>query len=85
MRNPQDSNAPLANGSRIIDIPLLGFSLGIIAMEDDTEFNIRIQKRLTDSADFDPVHPDEPLPEGAITREDGLVPGFPDVSYDVSS
>ncbi|MHA2403941.1 MAG: hypothetical protein ACXADH_13180, partial [Candidatus Kariarchaeaceae archaeon] len=79
MRDPHDPSAPLANGSRIVDMPLLGFSLGVIAMEDDTEFNVRIQKRLTDSADFDPVHPDEPLPEGSISRENGLVPGVPDV------
>jgi len=78
-RDPHDPSAPLANGSRIVDIPLLGFSLGVIAMEDDTEFDVRIQKRLTDPADFDPVHPYEPLPEGSITREDGLVPGFPGV------
>jgi len=59
-------------------MPLLGFSLGVIAMEDDTEFDVRIQSRLTDHADFDPAYPDEPLPEGSITREDGLVPGLPD-------
>jgi len=55
----QDSTnpaAPMSNGSRIVDIPLLGFSLGIIAMDDQSpspfnEQDIRIRKRLTDPQD----------------------------------
>ncbi len=57
---------------QIVDIPLLGFSLGIIAMEDETEFAVRVRKRLRDPEDSQPQNP--PFKEGSITREEGLVP-----------
>ncbi|MBP7935846.1 MAG: right-handed parallel beta-helix repeat-containing protein [Phycisphaerae bacterium] len=44
------------NGARIVDWPLLGFSLGIVTMEDDTEFyNVpRVRFRNVDAADPKP-------------------------------
>jgi hypothetical protein len=61
------------NGARIVDIPVLGFSLVNIAMNDDTpspfnEFDIRVRIRITDPIDFDPAQPNKPLPEGSIRR-----------------
>lgn len=77
-RDPNALDAPLANGSRIIDVPLLGFSLAIITMEDDTEFDLRIRKRVTDPEDFDPNNPEAPLPRGSIVREEGVLTGEPE-------
>jgi len=57
-------------GSEIVDVPLLGFSLKIIAMEDDNEFAVRIRKRLRDPADQQPQDP--PFMKGSITREESL-------------
>jgi len=58
--------------AQIVDIPLLGFSLGTIAMEDDTEFGVRVRARLKASTDFDdPTPPGTPAPppkQGAVTR-----------------
>ena len=47
------------NTSKILDEPLLGFSLGIIAFDDTTpspanEFDIRVRKRLRDPNDQQP-------------------------------
>ena len=50
-RDPNDPFAPMANGSRIVDVPLLGFSLKIIAMEDETEFGVRVQAQLRGPGD----------------------------------
>ncbi|MBN1343616.1 MAG: hypothetical protein JXQ73_13090 [Phycisphaerae bacterium] len=75
--DPQDANSFLVNGSRIVDVPLLGFSLGIIRMEDDYEFSVRVAQRITDPADADPNDPNEPLPEGSILRREGLVANRP--------
>ncbi len=58
----------IGDPSQIVDEPLLGFSLGIIGMNDDTEFDVRLRKRLTDEADRDPLNPNDPLPEGIIER-----------------
>jgi hypothetical protein len=80
VRDPCDPHAPLANGSRFEDIPLLGFSLAIIAMDDTTpsphnEFDIRVRKRLTDPCDVQPescidqTNPNSCL-EGSIERID---------------
>jgi len=41
-------------GSAIVNIPLLGFSLKQIDMEDDTEFDVRIRKRVRDLQDDQP-------------------------------
>ncbi len=71
--------APLSNGSRIVDIPLLGFSLKVITFEDNTpppndEFTIRVRTRLRDPDDIQPADPDyqgdpdDPPLEGKITR-----------------
>ncbi|MBP7934137.1 MAG: hypothetical protein KA354_05755 [Phycisphaerae bacterium] len=38
-------------GSQIMSVPLLGFSLILIAMNDDTEFEIRVQTQPTNPAD----------------------------------
>ncbi|MEE9365283.1 MAG: leucine-rich repeat domain-containing protein [Dehalococcoidales bacterium] len=59
------------NRSRIIDIPLLGFSLKVIDMDDLTqspnnEFDIRVDYRLTDEADREVVGHGLPLPRGSI-------------------
>jgi hypothetical protein len=40
------------NGAEIIDIPLLGFSLAVIAMEDQTEFDVRVRIRVRDPVDL---------------------------------
>lgn len=71
-RNPDDPEAPLPNGARFTDIPLLGFSLGIIAMNDQTEFDVRVRKRLTapEEDQMQPQHPNEPLYIGSIERID---------------
>jgi internalin A len=71
-RDPDDPYAPLANGARFDDIPVLGFSLGIIAMNDQTEFDVRVRKRLTGSADGSeqPPAPAEPVYMGSIQRVD---------------
>jgi hypothetical protein len=67
-RDPNDLSAPMANGSRIVDYPLLGFSLKVIAMEDDTEFAVRVAPRLRDPTDQQPALP--PFKEGLIRRWD---------------
>jgi len=70
---------PLDNGARFMDIPVLGFSLGIIAMDDQTpsphnEFDIRVRKRLTDPGDVQ-TDPNHPTKIGLIERIDSD-PGF---------
>jgi hypothetical protein len=69
VRDPNDPSAPMTNGSRIVDLPLLGFSLAVIAMEDDTEFSVRVRKRLSDPSDYDPNYPDKPYSEGIVARD----------------
>ena len=75
-RDPNTPGAPLANGSRIVDYPLLGFSLKVIELDDDpltggddgeTEFAVRVRQRTSDPNDPIPAEP--PYPGGAITRE----------------
>ncbi len=75
-RDPGDLAAPMENGSRIVDHPLLGYSLKVIEMEDDTEFDVRVRQRLRDPADSQPGQPgyggnpsDPPL-EGQVARSD---------------
>jgi len=72
LRNPDDPEAPLPNGARFTDIPLLGFSLGIIAMNDQTEFDVRVCKRLTAPEDnhMQPQAPAGPRYIGSIERID---------------
>jgi len=72
-RNPARENIPQINGAEITDIPLLGFSLVIIAMDDSTpsphnEFDIRVRKRLKG----DPNDPKEPA--GRIERRTDIDP-----------
>lgn len=50
----------LTDGRKIVDEPLLGFSLGIIAMDDQTEFNVRVRTRTRDETD--------PQKQGSVTR-----------------
>jgi hypothetical protein len=76
-RDPCDPYAPLANGARFEDIPLLGFSLGIIAMDDTApsphnEFDIRVRKRLRDPHDIQPENCEDKgnCLEGSIERLD---------------
>ena len=62
-----------SNGSSIVDIPLLGFSLKIIDMNDPTpspnnEFDLRVDSRVTDPADRAEVGHGAPLPKGSIVR-----------------
>lgn len=80
VRDEVDPFAPLANGARFQDIPVLGFSLGIIAMDDPTpaphnEFDIRVRRRLIDPEDNQP-NPSYPTRSGLITRTDAH-PGIP--------
>ena len=58
--DPNDPEGWLNNGARIIDVPLLGFSLVAINMEDQTEFDLRIRARLEDPNDPQPLDPDYP-------------------------
>ncbi|MCG8407878.1 MAG: right-handed parallel beta-helix repeat-containing protein, partial [Phycisphaerales bacterium] len=74
-RDPTDPDAPLANGALIEDVPLLGYSLKTIAMEDDTEFDVRVRSRLRDPNDEQPTSP--PFKEGSIFRFDDLDPLAP--------
>ena len=79
-RDPDAPYAPLTNGARFEDIPILGFSLGIIAMNDPVEFEVRVRKRLTDPADDpgQPPAPAESLYIGSIERIDaGTNPSVP--------
>ncbi|MCP4592465.1 MAG: hypothetical protein GY842_17160, partial [bacterium] len=72
VRDPQDPSAPLANGSRIVDVPLLGFSVVVIRLDDDPdtvtdeaaiEYEARISRRVTDSSKAAP--PSKPVPADA--------------------
>ncbi len=55
--------------AEIISTPLLGFSLVVIGMEDQTEFDVRVRKRITDPGDTQPNPPGLPK-RGAISRVD---------------
>ena len=65
--DPNDPNSTIAHGSYVVDLPLLGFSLKIIAMEDDDEFAVRVRTRVRDPNDLQPDPPAQPL-EGSIQR-----------------
>jgi len=58
----------MAEGSEIVDIPLLGFSLKVIHMNDQEEFDLRVDWRVTDPADRAAVGLGAPLPKGSILR-----------------
>lgn len=63
-------------GRQILDHPLLGFSLKVITMEDDTEFAVRVDRRIRDAADTQPSAP--PFKEGLISREPfPVLPDYP--------
>ena len=66
-RDPNNLAAPMSNGSRIVDHPLLGFSLKVIAMDNETEFGVRVRQRLIDPNDPNPPPPDEPTHIGQIS------------------
>ena len=78
-RDPNNPAAPMSNGSRIVDYPLLGFSLKVITFEDiaappHDEFTVRVRQRLRDPLDIQPGDPnypgdpsDQPL-EGSMGR-----------------
>jgi hypothetical protein len=70
-RDPNDLSGTLDNGSKIEDIPLLGFSLSIIAMNDVQEFDVRVRKRTRDPGSTDDAR------EGLIQRlvDDPNIPG----------
>jgi len=62
-----------SNGAQFKDIPLLGFSLGVIAMDDQApcphnEFDVRVRKRITDDDDDNPLPPSDPVYAGSIER-----------------
>ncbi len=66
---PQD----FPNGSRIVDVPLLGFSLGNIGFDDLTpapnnEFDVRVRTRDIDPADPQPEPPLPPDRVGSIAQ-----------------
>ncbi len=58
--------------AELTDVPVLGFSLKVIAMEDGTEFAVRVRRRLRDELDVQPAAP--PFLEGSITRAENLDP-----------
>ncbi|MBK8914435.1 MAG: right-handed parallel beta-helix repeat-containing protein [Phycisphaerales bacterium] len=62
----------MESGARIVDIPVLGFSLKVIAMEDATEFDVRVRMRRRDPADVQPPAP--PFREGAMLRVAAPIP-----------
>lgn len=66
MPYPDGEEGEYTNGARIVDAPLLGFSLKVIAMDDPTEFDVRIRERARDPLDQQPPSP--PFLEGSITR-----------------
>jgi hypothetical protein len=64
--NALDPN-DLPGGRQIIDVPLLGFSLGNIGMDDTTpspfnEFDVRVRERVTPSAELQPCQCDGSCP-----------------------
>jgi hypothetical protein len=78
VRDPQDPYAPLANGARFVDIPVLGFSLKVIAMDDDVEFGVRVQNRVRDPLDVQVcqcagVCPNDSPPLDASTCKEGSI------------
>ena len=77
VRDPNDPHGLLANGSRIVDVPLLGFSLKVIPMEDDEEFRIRVRKRVIDPSDPQPPPPLQSNRIGQIERVSAPLPGDP--------
>jgi hypothetical protein len=63
-----DGVTPFDNGADIVDVPLLGFSLIRIDMEDDTEFDVRVRKRVLQDIADDPDEDTTPL--GVVARSD---------------
>lgn len=59
----------LGAGAEIVNSPLLGFSLVTIGMEDQTEFDVRVRQRVTDTNDTQPDPPALPK-RGSISRVD---------------
>lgn len=72
-----DQNGIFANGAKLVDYPLLGFSLKVIEMEDETEFAVRVRPRLRDTSDDDNQPSLPPFLEGEIAREPFAVTGHP--------
>jgi predicted outer membrane repeat protein len=79
-RNPASADLVFVNGAQFTDIPLLGFSLGVIAMNDTApsphnEFDIRVRQRLVDPNDQQP-DPNDPTLVGSIEliRDDPAIP-----------
>lgn len=78
-------NLTMENGASVVEEPLLGFSLGIIKMNDQeaksgfNEFDLRIHRRTTDAADPNPPLPIEPIYAGSIRKLD-KVTGQPDMT-----
>ncbi len=68
VRDPDHPAAPMANGSRIVDAPVLGFSLKVIRMESQAEFDVRVQSRTLDPADPNPPAPAQPTHYGSVAR-----------------
>ena len=67
------------NGAQIVDAPLLGFSLKVIRMEDETEFLVRVQPRVRDPFDEQPpAGSEEPPKQGRIIRVAAPLPNNPD-------
>lgn len=65
--------ANLHGDRKIVDEPLLGFSLTVIAMDDDEEFDIRIHKRLRDPLDTQACECDGTCEAGEGGEEDPTV------------
>ncbi len=78
--NDIDPAFPHPNGSRIVDVPLLGFSLTVIAMDDQLEYDVRTMNRVVDPAQVQtceclgqcendsPPQDSTACAEGALTR-----------------
>jgi parallel beta-helix repeat protein len=68
-RDPNEPSLPMANGSQIVDEPLLGFSVTVIHLDDDPntlgidesqqEFEYRVERRVYDEAGT-PIDPNDP-------------------------
>lgn len=88
---PPDSLGFFSNGAQTVDVPLLGFSLKIISMEDDTEFEVRVRRRTQDDPSLDPEEVSTPQgsvklvsdpadPANGVMEMRTVVPGRPSVA-----
>jgi hypothetical protein len=90
----------MGSEAEIVDHPLLGFSLKVISMEDATEFDVRVRKRLQDPNDSQPSGcnggsaclagvvdriPDPYRPSNSVMRMRTFDPGAPGPASSVAA